>query len=189
MENYIKDKDLLTLVKNKSQIQQEAIAELIIGYITRYQFYVSVSDKAEAKLENLENVPRMYGNTKKLKKLLDEAWKFSEKDFTFHQRIRSTVFKEGTRNKLKLNWPLNKFTKMFLDEVMKDENQSTGEILAKAIKYFGVSETFLLAEFKKIFMAAKLSGQMLLRHKNVPDFDFTNQLVLYEVVSSAFEAD
>merc|ERR1711892_547528 len=182
VENYVKDEELLILIQKKSKIKQEAITELIIGYLTRYEFYISNLKDAEADFDDLENVPYMYGNTKKLRRRLEEAWRFSEKeDYTFEENIRSTLFSEGSRIKMKLKWPMNKYARMFLEEVMKNENKSTGEILAVAKNTFNESKDFLLEEFKKIYTAAKSSGQMLLRHKNVPEFAKTKGIVLHEI--------
>lgn len=182
VENYVKDEELLIMILKKSQIKQEAIAELIIGYLSRYEFYISNNKEAEASFDDLENVPFMYGNTKKLRRRLEEAWKFSEgEDYMFEENVRSTLFNEGSRIKMKLKWPMNKYAKMFLEEVMNNENKSTGEILAKASKMFDQPKDFILEEFRKIYTAAKSSGQMLLRHKNVPEFGKTKDIVLYEL--------
>ena len=180
--NYVKDEELLNMILKKTKIKQEAIAELIIGYLSRYEFYISNNKEAEASFDDLENVPYMYGNTKKLERRLEECWNFSEKeDYIFEENIRSTLFKEGSRIKMKLKWPMNKYAKMFLEEVMKNENKSIGEILAVATKSFNQSKDILLEEFKRIYSAAKLSGLMLLRHKNVPEFRMTQNHVLYEL--------
>jgi len=182
VDNYVKDEELLNMILKKTKIKQEAIAELIIGYLSRYEFYISNNKEAEASFDDLENVPYMYGNTKKLKRRLQECWKFSEKEnYMFEENIRSTLFNEGSRIKMKLKWPMNKYAKMFLEEVMENQNKSTGEILAAAQKSFGESKDFLFKEFKRIYSAAKLSGLMLLKHKNVPDFKLTQNQVLYEL--------
>merc|ERR1711892_1116856 len=182
VENYVKDEELLSMILKKSKIKQEAIAELIIGYLSRYEFHISNNKEAEATFDNLENVPFMYGNTKKLKRRLEESWKFSEKEsYIFEENIRSTLFNEGSRIKMKLKWPMNKYAQMFLKEVMNNKNESIGEILAKASTVFNEPKDFLLEEFRTIYTAAKSSEQMLLRHKNVPEFEKTQNNILYEL--------
>jgi len=182
VENYVKDEELLSMIQKKSKIKQEAIAELIIGYLTRYEFYISNAKDAEADFDDLENVPVMFGNTKRLRKRLEEAWRYSEnEDYTFQENIRSTLFREGARIKTKLRWPMNKYAQLFLEMVMKNENFSTGEILAEAKRNFDQSKYFILDKFREIYLAAKTSGQMLLRHKNVPEFEQNKDVVLYEI--------
>merc|ERR1711892_624565 len=138
------------------------------------------------KLRLLLTILKMFlsctGILKKLKRRLEESWKFSEKEnYIFEENIRSTLFNEGSRIKMKLKWPMNKYAQMFLKEVMNNKNESIGEILAKASTVFNEPKDFLLEEFRTIYTAAKSSGQMLLRHKDVPEFEKTQNNILYEL--------
>merc|ERR1712002_359582 len=106
----------------------------------------------------------MYGNTKRLMKMMEEAIRYSEVDeFYFRAHIRSRLYTEGTRVKHRLNWPINKFTTFFYRQVAKNEGATIDDLVEQAVIKHGWNKKETLSEFRLGYEAAKFTGQMLLR--------------------------
>jgi len=168
-ETHMRDRHILEIIKKKNSTTKAAIGDLIVGHITRYDIYASCLPQAEASFDDLENIPYWYGNTKRLQKMFQDAIRFSEvEEFNFAPNIRSHLYPEGTRIKHLLNWPLTKYTKFFYSQVFLAEEKTIGQLVEESMDNFGWDRVEAMEGLRKGFLAAKVSGQMLLRHRSVP---------------------
>jgi 2-polyprenyl-3-methyl-5-hydroxy-6-metoxy-1,4-benzoquinol methylase len=56
-ELYITDNELLTNIKSRSVIEQQCVAELLVGAFKKHEFYASRTENCKASFDELSNIP------------------------------------------------------------------------------------------------------------------------------------
>ncbi len=165
LENFITDQELLTELKNRSVIEQQAICEIITGQIIKYGFFVSNQKSSIASFDNLDNVPYIHT----INGLAKQIYEHLEVNPHLLGSMVNFNWKSELDGDVKISLPVTSFTK-YLFKYMIGENMSFREIFDATIAEVGekVDDKLLIQSVKNTLTILQDAGALLLRNKNVP---------------------
>ena len=165
LENFITDQELLTELKNRSVIEQQAICEIITGQIIKHGFFVSNQKSSIASFDNLDNVPYIYT----INGLAKQIYEHLEVNPHLLGSMVNFNWKSELCGDVKISLPVTSFTK-YLFKYMIGENMSFREIFDATIAEVGekVDDKLLIQSVKNTLTILQDAGALLLRNKNVP---------------------
>lgn len=166
LENYITDQTLLTELKKRDLVEQQAMCEIISGKLINHSFYVSNQKSPIASFDDLDNVPYFYminGVTKQIYDYLELNPNLVDINYSWKSPV--------TGEELKITLPVTSFTK-YLFKHMIPENMSFREIFDATMAEIGekIEDKLLIQSVKHTLTVFQEAGLLLLRNKNVRKF-------------------
>ncbi|WPY00551.1 Class I SAM-dependent methyltransferase [Candidatus Trichorickettsia mobilis] len=168
LENYITDQALLTELKKRDLVEQQAMCEIISGKIINHSFFVSKQKDTIASFDDLDNVPYFYTINGLAKQIYDYLEANSNLvGGSINYSWKSPVICDN----LNVSLPVVNFTK-YLFKYMISETLSFREIFNAIIAEIGekIDDKLLIQNIKNTLMPFEKAGVLLLRHKNVDLF-------------------
>ena len=161
VESYIRHPGLLEKIKRLPRRQQQAIAELVAGDLTRHNFYVARATDRVATPDDLKNVPFYFLTSP------GDIAEWMDKHPGQSVSVKSTLYQSPLEIKA------GKYTKHLFRHL--DGERSLKEIFEEVRKDVRLNEQQLtndelLREFTPIYERFNAVGWMLLRHRAVGKF-------------------
>ena len=164
IENYIKDPDLLKILKAMDKSEQHAICELMSGAIIKHSFYISKNKKSTAKFTDLDNIPYFYIMSNASK----QVFEYIKNNPNIVGGSMHFSWKSDFLGDAKVSFPVSKYTESFF-RGMIDNNKTLKEIQEFVSKEIGkkVSDSEFISEVNRILPIFEHVGLLLLRKKGV----------------------
>lgn len=159
------DPTLLAIIKKLDKKQQQAVAELINGSITKHLFYVANQPDTIAALENLENVPFLAPSITVNIADLIEKQPAGEPVTVFQSNGINIIFQPGA---------YTQFIFKYLDG--QRSLQAIFDQVRQILNKSELTNQSLLADFKPIYQRFNQLDLILLRHESVGPFATTDEL-------------
>lgn len=179
-DTYIKNEKLMTKIFKRTNIIQQAIGELMTGDILVHSVYISNVRDSEASLEDLDNVIYIHGEPKGLETLLEKT---VESDKFLEGNIESLVLeKKPGYVTVPFKWPIRRNVKAVIELLIREGKTKTIKEIFQMLRNeqkVNMTDVELLFEIEEWYLAAKKSGQILLKNKNVEDFPKSKNVELF----------
>jgi len=180
-DTYIKNEKLMNKIFKRTKIIQQAIGELMTGDILVHSVYVSNVKDSEASLEDLDNVLYIHGDPKGLENLLEKT---KETEKFLEGKIESLVLeKKPGYVTVPFKWPIRRNVRLMIELLFKNGRTKTIQEMFQILRNQqndNMSDQELLFEIEEWYQAAKKSGQVLLKSKNVEDYPKSKNLELFK---------
>ncbi len=163
-EMFIKDQNLLKIVKSYDIKKQRAIMEILVGNIFKHTVYASSMENPKASLDDLDMVPFFHGISP------SNVYEFME-----NNPGRQIIFNHKNGHKITIN--PQPYTKMIFKYL--DGNRTFKEIFEQIhqdLKDETVTDEKLMVDFKSMFETFIKLDWMLIRHKSVSKMPELNEL-------------
>ena len=160
LENYITDQALLTELKKRDLVEQQAMCEIISGKIINHSFFVSKQKDTIASFDDLDNVPYFYTINGLAKQIYDYLEANSNLvGGSINYSWKSPVICDN----LNVSLPVVNFTK-YLFKYMISETLSFREIFNAIIAEIGekIDDKLLIQNVKNTLIPFQKAGVLLL---------------------------